>query len=226
MEKPTLSNPTNVVAKEVEVQQASVKMPKERIEKFSTKISSSKGDMHTKMDEEHLIFHYIPRDSRKEGQPLLEVCTQQSHPPRRETSHKPFQDLKKIMTIPIIQVPSITPKLLGSNTLAHQIKEAQMKFRKNGNYVATPKFGLGFKLPEPLRISTKKGKETTSSHYASVQKDKEFKDEKIPLQTSVVECIRRLTPRVSVFEILGCKGKTRASRQMKEEAYTSRGSVF
>ncbi|PHT86812.1 Pre-mRNA-splicing factor SLU7 [Capsicum annuum] len=122
MEKPTLSNPTNVVAKEVEVQRAAVKMPKERIEKFSTKISSSKGDMHTKMDEEHLIFHYIPRDSRKEGQPLLEVCTQQSHPPRRETSHKPFQDLKKIMTIPIIQVPSITPELLGSNTLAHQIK--------------------------------------------------------------------------------------------------------
>ncbi|KAF3616618.1 hypothetical protein T459_19150 [Capsicum annuum] len=32
----------------------------------------------------------------------------------------------------------------------HGLTEAQMKLRKQGHYVATPKFGLGFKLPEPL----------------------------------------------------------------------------
>ncbi|PHT46175.1 hypothetical protein CQW23_15333 [Capsicum baccatum] len=189
MEKPTLSNPINVVAKEVEVQWASVKMTKERIEKFSTKPSSSEGDMHTKMDEEHIL---------KGGTTLAEI----------------------------IQVPSIMPELRGSNTLAHKIKEAQMKLRKQGHYVAIPKFGLGFKLLESLRISTKKGKETTSSHYSSVLKDKEFEDEKIPQQTFVFERLGRLTPRVSIFERLGCKGKSRASIQMKEEANTSRGSVF
>lgn len=105
-------------------------------------------------------------------------------------SHKAFQDLKEIMTVPVIQVPSITPNLLGSNTLTHKIKcqfgekaftllkklgynfskptrlgelkddvtsekrhgltEAQMMLRKQGHHFATPKFGLGFKFPEPL----------------------------------------------------------------------------
>lgn len=70
------SQPTNVVVKEVEVQRTAVKMPKKRIEKFSTKLSSSEGDMQTKMDEEHLIFRYISRECRKDEQPFLEVCTQ------------------------------------------------------------------------------------------------------------------------------------------------------
>ncbi|PHT54705.1 hypothetical protein CQW23_03191 [Capsicum baccatum] len=54
----------------------------------------------------------------------------------RETSHKAFQDLKEIMTVPVIQVSSITPDLPGSNTLAHKIKG---------------QFGeKAFKLPEKL----------------------------------------------------------------------------
>lgn len=75
MEKPTLANPTNVVVKEVEVQRAAVKMPKERIEKFSTKLLSFEGEMQMNMDEEHLIFSFIPRERRKDGQTLLEECT-------------------------------------------------------------------------------------------------------------------------------------------------------
>ncbi|PHU07419.1 hypothetical protein BC332_23908 [Capsicum chinense] len=185
MEKPTLSNPTNVISKEEEVQRAAVKMPKERIEKFSTKHSSSEGDMQMKMDKEHLVFCYIPCERRKDGQPWLEVCTRQSHPPKREISHKVFQDLKEVITVSIIQVPSIMPELSKRNTLAHNIKghfdekafmllgksgydfsnlarlielkydvtsekihgltEVQMKLRKQGRYVSTPKFGLGFK---------------------------------------------------------------------------------
>ncbi|KAF3623040.1 hypothetical protein FXO38_30680 [Capsicum annuum] len=60
MEKPTLSNPTNVILKEEKVQRAAIKMPKERIEKFSTKHSSSEGDMQMKMNKEHLVSCYIP----------------------------------------------------------------------------------------------------------------------------------------------------------------------
>lgn len=52
----------------------------------------------------------------------------------------------------------------------HGLTEVQIKLRKHGLYVATPKFGLRFKLSEPLRIATKKGNEITSSHYASVEK--------------------------------------------------------
>ncbi|PHT93347.1 hypothetical protein T459_01229 [Capsicum annuum] len=146
------------------------------------------------------------------------------------------------MIVPVIQVPSITPELLGNNTLAQKIKgelkddvtgekihyltESQIKLRKQGHYVATPKFDLGFKLPEPLRIATKKEKETTSSHYASVEKYKGSEDEKMPQQTFIFEHIGRLTPRVSVFERLGCKDKSRASKQMEEEADTSRTSIF
>ncbi|PHU14001.1 putative pectin methyltransferase QUA2 [Capsicum chinense] len=82
MEKPIISNPNNVVPKKVEVQRAAVKMPKERIEKFSAKLSSSEGDMHTKW-------------------------------------------MKNILFFATSLVPSITPELPGSNTLAHKIEEYQ-----------------------------------------------------------------------------------------------------
>ncbi|KAF3653474.1 hypothetical protein FXO38_15632 [Capsicum annuum] len=59
----------------------------------------------------------------------------------------------------------------------HGLTKEQMMLREQGRYDSTLKFGLGFKLLEPLRISTKKGKETTSSHYASVEKDKKLEDE-------------------------------------------------
>uniref|UniRef100_M1DXT5 Uncharacterized protein n=1 Tax=Solanum tuberosum TaxID=4113 RepID=M1DXT5_SOLTU len=60
------------------------------------------------------------------------------------------------------------------------LTKSQMWLRKQGYYVATPKFGLGFSLPEPLRISSKKGKEITSSHYTSIEKTKESKEGKTP----------------------------------------------
>ncbi|KAF3675409.1 hypothetical protein FXO38_04772 [Capsicum annuum] len=185
-------------------------MPKERIEKFSTKLSSSEGNIQMKMDEEHLIFCYFARENRKDGQLFLEVCTQQSHPLRREMSHKAFQDLKKIMTVPVIQVPSITLELLGSNNLAHKIKG-----KLKDDVTSEKIYGL-----------TEKGKETTLSHYTSVGKNKESEDEKMPQQTSVFERIGRLTPHVSIFEKLGCKDKNRSSNQMEREDDTSRTSFF
>ncbi|WMV15032.1 hypothetical protein MTR67_008417 [Solanum verrucosum] len=87
----------------------------------------------------------------------------------------------------------------------HGLTKSQMRLRKQGYYVATPKFGLGIGLPEPLQISSKKGKEITSSHYTSIQKTKESKEGKTPQQTSVFERIGRLAPRVSEFERLGRK---------------------
>ncbi|KAG5576876.1 hypothetical protein H5410_057010 [Solanum commersonii] len=60
-------------------------------------------------------------------------------------------------------------------------------------------------LSEPLRISSKKEKEITSSHYTSIEKTKESKEGKTPQRTSMFERIQRLTPYVSAFERLGRK---------------------
>jgi len=81
-------------------------------------------------------------------------------------------------------------------------------------------------LPEPLRISSKKGKEITSSHYTSIQETKESKEGKTPQRTSVFERIGRLTPRVSAFERLGRKDERGSSKQVDEYATTSKTSVF
>ncbi|KAH0726424.1 hypothetical protein KY290_002236 [Solanum tuberosum] len=219
------------------VQWAAIKMSKKRMEEVSIKLSPSKGDMQTNIDNEQLIFRYIPRERRKKGQPLLDECTQQVHPPRKELSHITFQDLKEKMTVPVAQVPSITLESSKDNTQVgydfsnpaklgelrdkvtgekiHGLTNSQMKLRKKGYHVATPKFGLGFSLPEPLRISSKKGKEITSSHYTSIEKTKDSKEGKTPRQTSVFELIGRLTPRVSAFERLGRKDERGSSKQVE-----------
>ncbi|WMV55191.1 hypothetical protein MTR67_048576 [Solanum verrucosum] len=190
------------------VQWAIIKMSKKRTEEVSIKFSPSKRDMQTNIDDEQPIFCYIPRERRKNGQPLLEECTHQVHPPRKEFSHTTFQDLKEKMTVPVAQVPSFTLEPSKRNTQVGQIKgnfdqkvftlfeksgynfsnpaklgelmeevtgekihgltKSQMRLKKQGYYVATPKFGLEFSLPEPLQISSKKGKEITSSHYTSL----------------------------------------------------------
>ena len=54
----------------------------------------------------------------------------------------------------------------------HGLTTSQMQLRKQGYHVATPKFGLGFSLLEPLQILSKKGKEITSSHCTSTKKNK------------------------------------------------------
>uniref|UniRef100_M1DXA9 Uncharacterized protein n=1 Tax=Solanum tuberosum TaxID=4113 RepID=M1DXA9_SOLTU len=223
------------------VQWATIKMSKKRMEDVSIKLSPSKGDMQTSIDNEQPIFRYIPRERRKKGQPLLEECTQQVHPPRKELSHITFQDLKEKMTVPVAQVPFIPLESSKDNTQVtklgelrdevtgekiHGLTNSQMKFRKQGYHVATPKFGLGFSLPEPLRISSKKGKEITSSHYTSIEKTKDSKDGKTPQRTSVFEHIGRLTPRVSAFERLGRKNERESSKQVEEYVTTSKASVF
>uniref|UniRef100_M1DN97 Uncharacterized protein n=1 Tax=Solanum tuberosum TaxID=4113 RepID=M1DN97_SOLTU len=241
-------------------------MSKKRTEEVSIKISPSKGDMHTNIDDEQPIFRYIPRERQKNGQSLLEECTQQVHPPRKELSHTTFQDLKEKMTVPVAQVPSFILEPSKGNTQVGQIKgnfdqkvftlfeksghnfsnpaklgelteevtgenihgltKSQMRLRKQGYYVSTPKFWLGFRVPKPLQISSKKGKEITSSHYTSIKKTKETKEGKTPQRASVFEGIGILTPRVSAFERLGRKDERGSAKQVDEYATTSKTSVF
>ncbi|KAK4723920.1 hypothetical protein R3W88_026699 [Solanum pinnatisectum] len=216
-----------------------LKCLKKRTKEVSIKLSPSKGDMQTNIDDEQPIFRYIPCERRKKGQPLLEECTQQEK-----------------ITVPVAQVSSFTLEPSKGNTQVGQIKgnfdqkvftlfeksgelteevtgekihrltKSQMRLRKQRYYVATPKVRLGFSLLEPLRISSKKGKEITSSHYTSIQKTKESKKGKTPQWTSVFERIRRLTPRVSAFERLSRKDEKGSSKQVDEYATTSKTSVF
>ncbi|KAG5606837.1 hypothetical protein H5410_028329 [Solanum commersonii] len=95
----------------------------ENLETFvSIKLSPSKGDMQTNIDNEQLVFCYIPREHREKGQSLLEECTQQVHPPRKELSYTTFQDLKEKMIVPVAQVLSITLKPCKGNTQVGKIK--------------------------------------------------------------------------------------------------------
>nr|XP_009788410.1 PREDICTED: uncharacterized protein LOC104236226 [Nicotiana sylvestris] len=101
-----------------------------------------------------------------------------------------------------------------------------MKLRKQGHYVATPKFGLGFSVVEPLRISSKRSKEISSSQYTSVEEMKEVKGKKIKQRATVLDCIGGLTPLVSVFERLSHKGERVSSKHLKEFSTTSKTSIF
>ncbi|WMV33642.1 hypothetical protein MTR67_027027, partial [Solanum verrucosum] len=80
--------------------------------------------MQTNIDNEQPIF-YIPRERRKKGQPLLEECTQQVHPSRKELSHTTFQDLKEKMTVPVAQVSSFTLEPSKGNTQVEKTKESK-----------------------------------------------------------------------------------------------------
>uniref|UniRef100_M1DL93 Uncharacterized protein n=1 Tax=Solanum tuberosum TaxID=4113 RepID=M1DL93_SOLTU len=189
--------------------------------------------MQTNIDDEQPMFCYIPCERRKKGQSLLDECTQQVHPPKKELSHKTFQDLKEKMTVPVAQVPSFTLEPSKGNTQVGQIKgnfnqKVFTLFEKSGYNFSNPaKLGeLTEEVIEPLRISSKKGKEITSSHYTSTEKTKESKEGKTPQRTSVFECIGRLTSRVSAFERLGRKDERESSKQVDEYATTSKTYVF
>ncbi|OIT19444.1 hypothetical protein A4A49_55051, partial [Nicotiana attenuata] len=108
----------------------------------------------------------------------------------------------------------------------HGLNESQMKLRKQGHYVATPKFGLGFRLAEPLRISSKRSKEIASSQYSSVEEMKEVKGKKIKQRASVFDRIGGSTPPVSVFERLSHKGERVSPKHLKEVSTTSKTSIF
>ncbi|PHU02844.1 hypothetical protein BC332_28095 [Capsicum chinense] len=82
----------------------------------------------------------------------------------------------------------------------HSLIVLQMKFRKQGYYIVTPKFGLGFKLLEPLQISTRKVKETTSSYHISLEGEKKGEYKKTPQWTSLFNHIGKSIPCVSVFD--------------------------
>ncbi|KAH0725030.1 hypothetical protein KY284_000895 [Solanum tuberosum] len=179
------------------VQWEAIKMSKKRMEEVTNKLSPSKGYMQTNIDNEQPIFLYIPPERRKKGQPLIEEYTQQVHPPSKEFSHITFQDLKEKMIVPVAHLePSkgntqvgydfSNPAKLGelrdevTGEKIHELTKSQMQLRKQGYHVATPRFGLGFNLSEPLRISSKKGKEIASSHHTSIEKTRESKEGKTP----------------------------------------------
>ncbi|OIT29925.1 hypothetical protein A4A49_51406 [Nicotiana attenuata] len=197
-------------------------LPKKGTKEVSIKLSSFEGDIQTKT-EEHLVFRYVPHEHRKKGQPLL----QDEH-----------------MTLPVAQIPPLTCESAKGNLQANKIKghydpkafillerehedevtsekihglnESQMKLRKLGNYVATPKLGLGFSLAEPLRISSNRSKEIASSQYTSVEEMKEVKGKKIKQRASVFDRIGGSTPPISVFERLSHKGEHVSSKHLKE----------
>ncbi|KAG5576233.1 hypothetical protein H5410_056367 [Solanum commersonii] len=202
----------------------------------------------------------------KKGQLMLEECTQQFHPPRKEFTHIAFHDLKEKMIVLVPQVSSIAlehskgntqiskikgnfdqkvftlfekpsydfsnPAKLGelrdevTSEIIHGLTKSQMQLRKKGYHVAIHRFGLGFSLPEPLRISSKKGKEIASSHKTTIEKIGESKEGKTPRRILVFERIGRLTPRVSSFERLGRKDERESSKQVDGYASTSKTSVF
>ncbi|WMV42326.1 hypothetical protein MTR67_035711 [Solanum verrucosum] len=84
------------------------------------------------------------------------------------------------MTVPVAQVSSIALEPSKGNTQVGELRDkvtgekiqeltkSQMQLRKQGYHVTTPRFGLGFSLSEPLRISSKNGKEIASSHQTSI----------------------------------------------------------
>ncbi|XP_075095445.1 uncharacterized protein LOC142173713 [Nicotiana tabacum] len=108
----------------------------------------------------------------------------------------------------------------------HSLNESQMKLRKQGHYVSTPKFGLGFSLAEPLRILFKRSKEIGSSQHTSIENMKEVKGKKIKKRASVFDRIGGSTPPISVFERLGHKGERVSSKHLKKVSTTSKTSIF
>ncbi|KAH0712146.1 hypothetical protein KY289_008105 [Solanum tuberosum] len=125
------------------VQWAALKMSKKRTEEVFIKLSPSRGDMKTNIDDEQQIFCYISCERRKKGQPLLEECTPQVHPPRNELNHTIFHDLKEKMTVPVAQVPSFTLEPSKGNTQVGQIKgnfiqKVFILFEKSGYNFSNP----------------------------------------------------------------------------------------
>ena len=74
------------------------------------------------MDDEQPLFCYIPREHQKNGQPLLEECTQKVQPPRKELSHITLQDLKEKMTVPVAQISCVALEPSKVNIQVGKIK--------------------------------------------------------------------------------------------------------
>ncbi|KAG5584995.1 hypothetical protein H5410_045429, partial [Solanum commersonii] len=162
------------------------------------KLSPSKGDLQTNIDNEQLIFCYIPRERKKKGTTSARGMYSTSSPTeeRIESHHIPrFEGENDCPSFPSPvyqfgatqrQYPSynfsnpaklreLTDEVTGEKI--HGLTKSQMRLRKQGYDVSIPRFGLGFSLSEPLRISSKKKKKITSSHHTSVEKTKESKEE-------------------------------------------------
>ncbi|KAK4708276.1 hypothetical protein R3W88_029201 [Solanum pinnatisectum] len=237
--------------KDSKVQWAAIKISKKRTEEVSIMPSPSKGYMQTSIDNEQPIFCYIlcelhpPRkelshitfhDLKEKMIVLVAQVPSITLEPSKGNIHvgkiKGNFDQKVFTLLEKSGYDFSNPEKLGelrdevTGEKIHGLTKSQMKLRKQGYHVATPKFGLGFSLPEPLRISSKKGKEITSCYYIFIEKTKEIKEGKTPRRTWVFGLIGRLTPRVSVFERLCLKDKRESSKQVDEYVTTSTTSVF
>ena len=118
-------------------------MSKKRMDEVPIKLSPSKGNMQTNMNDEQPIFWYIPRERRKKGQSLLEECTQQVQPPRKKLSHITFRDLKEKMTVPIEQISCIALEPFKGNIQVGTIKgnidqKVCILFEKSGYDFSNP----------------------------------------------------------------------------------------
>ncbi|KAG5591595.1 hypothetical protein H5410_042109 [Solanum commersonii] len=217
------------------VQWVAIKISNKRTEEVSINLSPSKGDMQANVDDEQPIFRYIPHLKEKMTVPVTQVPSFTLEPSKGNTQVGQIKgnfDQKVFTLFEKSGYNFSNPVNLGelmeevTSEKIHGLTKSQTQLREKEYYVATPKFGLGFSLPEPLWISSKNRKEITSSHYTSIEKTKESKEGKTPQRASVFECIGRLTPRVSAFERFSCKDERGSSNQVDKYATTSKTSVF
>ncbi|WMV50418.1 hypothetical protein MTR67_043803 [Solanum verrucosum] len=123
--------------------------------------------------EERIESHNIPRF---EGEMIVPIAQVPSFTLEPYKGHTHVGQIKgnfdqKVFTLfeksgynlsNLAKLGELTEEVIGEKL--HGLTKSQMQLRKQGYYVVTPKFGLGYNLPKPLRISSKKGKEITSSH--------------------------------------------------------------
>ncbi|OIT08897.1 hypothetical protein A4A49_44537, partial [Nicotiana attenuata] len=226
VEKPSSDDEDDAKSEgENKAQWTTTKVPKKGTEEVSIKISSSKGDIQTKT-EEHLVFRYVPLAQ------IPSVTGESAKGNFQADKIRGHYDPKAFILLEKSGYDFSNPSQLGelkdefTGEKIHGLNESQMKLRKQGHYVATPKFGLGFRLAEPLRISSKRSKEIASSQYSSVEEMKEVKGKKIKQRASVFDRIGGSTPPISVFERLSHKGERVSPKHLKEVSTTSKTSVF
>ncbi|KAG5588048.1 hypothetical protein H5410_048482 [Solanum commersonii] len=172
------------------VQWAAIKISKKRTEEVSINLSPSKGDMQANVDDEQLIFCYIPRERQKKGTTTATGMYSTSSPIEERLSHTTFQDLKENKHHSwILRQVSIFHFGAFRYNFSNPSKLGELTEEVTGEKIHG--------LPEPLQISFKKGKEITSSHYTSIEKTKESKEGKTPqFEPHVCTIVGRLTPRV------------------------------
>ncbi|XP_015166801.1 uncharacterized protein [Solanum tuberosum] len=199
------------------VQWAAINMSKKRTEEVSIKLSPSKGDMETNIDDEQPMFRYIPRERRKKGQPLLEEYTQQVHPPRKELSHTTFHDLKEKMTIQLHKsrlslwsLPKEIPKLLVTQI------EAEVNKLIEAGFIREVKYPLWISIIVPVK--NKNGQIRVCVNFRDLNKTCPKDDFPLP----IIELMVDATTGHEVRSFLdGSSGYNQIKMSPKDEEYTA-----